>query len=84
MRNPQQSLSSKTGHAGALPEFLAIFFQNFRLFSVEKVQRLNSRTKKNSFSPETLHNDRLDTLVSVGGQRIGKFLSILADLAPLK
>jgi len=78
MRNPQQSLSSKTGHA----EFLAIFSKIFGFFFGRKGSEVKFANQKISFSPETLHNDRLDTLVSVGGQRIGKFLSILAGLAP--
>ena len=32
MRDPQASLSSKTGHAGVLPEFLANFFPKFSVF----------------------------------------------------
>ena len=40
------------------------------------------REPKNSFSPETLHNDRLDTLVSGGEQKIGSCPSILAVWPP--
>jgi len=54
MRDRHESLSSENGHSGALPEFLAIFFPNFRLFSV------TGRILKISTPDfiQTLHSDR--------------------------